>query len=191
MSASHKPERKISRRTLLKQLRWAPVLFLPGRIAAVPFQPQSAKVGSNCELHDFHLIPHYATKPPIEDLFVQLLPGADEFVSEKYAAELERVLAGWSRDLKTDRSSSILGKHFGAQVEAISFSPVRDNVVRSLYGIEVSRRQFANARAVDAEAAIRDLNSLFLPFRQIEIAEFHFVFLREGSPSQFETRIRY
>lgn len=192
MSASHKPEFTISRRTLLKQLRWAPVLFLPGRLCGLPFRSTDrSRTDSDCELHDLYLTPHYATKPPIEDLFVQLLPGADEFVSEKYAAELERVLAEWSRELKAGKSSSILGKCFDARVDAISFSPVHDSVVRSLYGIEVRHRQFGNARAVDSEAAIRDLDSFLKGFRQIEIAEFYVVSVRETSPSQFETRIRY
>jgi len=192
MSASHKPEFTISRRTLLKQLRWASVLFLPGKLFGLPFRSTDrSRAGLDCELHDVHLTPHYATKPPIEELLVQLLPGADEFVSEKYAAELERLLADWSRELKATRSSSILGKCFGARLEAISFSPVRDSAVRSLYGIEVRRRRFGNAQGVDAEAAIRDLDSFSKPFRQIEVAEFHLVALRETSPSQFETRIRY
>ncbi len=192
MSASHKPELKISRRTLLKQLRWAPVLFLPAKLAGLPFPAIERNArGSDCDLHDLHLTPHYATKPPIEELFVQLLPGADEFISEKYAAEIEQVLAAWSRELKASRTSSILGKSFGRQVEAISFSPVRDSVVRSTYGIEVRRRQFGNARTVDAQAVVHDLNSYSGMFRQIDVAEFHLISLRETSPSQFETRIRY
>src|SRR6185312_216204 len=65
------------------------------------------------------------------------------------------------------------------------------NVVHSLYGIEVRRRQFGSARDVNAEVVIRDLNSLFTTFRQIEVAEFHLISVRESSPSQFETRIRY
>ena len=191
MSGAHQSERKFSRRTLLKQLRWAPVLFLPGRIAALAFEPQPTKVGSRCELHDLHLTPQYATKPPIEELFVQLLPGADEFVREKYAAEIEQVLSAWSRELKTNRSSSILGKSIGREVEAISFSPMRDAIIRSGYGIEVRRRQFGNTRAVDAEMAVRNLNSYFGTFRQIEVAEFQLVSLRETAPSRFDTAIRY
>src|SRR5690348_661643 len=192
MSGSPKPERKISRRTLLKQLCWAPVLFLPGRLSGLPYHSTDrSRTGSHCELHDFHLAPHYATKAPIEELFVQLLPGADEFVSEKYAAEIERRLAEWSSELKASRSSSILGKCIAARVETISFSPVRDSVVRSLYGVEVRRRQFGNARTADADTALRDLESFFKTFSEVEIAEFHLVSLRETSASQFETRIRY
>ncbi|HEU5235027.1 MAG TPA: tetratricopeptide repeat protein [Terriglobales bacterium] len=124
-------------------------------------------------------------------MFVQLLPGADEFFSEKYAAELEAVLAEWSRELKAGGSSSILGKHFGSRVEAISFSPVRDSVVRSLYEMEVRRRQFGSAQDVKAEAVIRNFDLFFKAFNQIEVAEFHLLSLHESSPSQFETRIRY
>ena len=192
MSASHKPELNISRRRLLKQLRWAPVLFLPAKLAGLPFRGAERSLrNSHCELHDLHVTPHYAAKPPIEDLFVQLLPGADEFVSEKYAAEIEQALSAWSRELKASKSSSIFGKSLDARVEAISFSPVRDSVVRSLYGIEVRRRQFGNARLVDAQSGIRDLESYFGAFRQLDVAEFHLISLRETSPSQFEPRIRY
>ena len=192
MSASHKPELTISRRTLLKQLRWTPVLFLPAKIAAIPIGLEEQRPARPlCELHDLHITPQYAAKPSIEDLFVQLLPGADEFVSEKYAAEIERVLAPWSRELKIKRSSSILGKNLDSALEAISFSPVRDSVVRSLYGIEVRHRQFAEARKVDPQTVLRDFDSYFRVFRQIDTAEFHLVSLREVSPSQFQTRTRY
>src|SRR5690348_5443212 len=148
MSASHKPEFKISRRRLLKQLGWTPLLFVPARLSALPFPAEKRIPGeSHCRFHDLHLTPHYAAKAPIEDLLVHLLPGADEFASEKYAAQLEQIFGDWARELKSNRSSSVLGKVLAAQLQAISFSPVRDSVVRSLYGIEVRRRQFEGPRS--------------------------------------------
>ncbi len=188
MSGSHKPERKISRRDLLKSLRWAPVLFVPGRIAAFPSQQNAAP---GCEFKDLRLTPHYATKPPIEDLFIHLQPGADEFISEKYAAEIEQIFGDCTRELKTSRSCSSLAKILTPQVQATSFQPELDTLVGSHYGIDVRRRRFAGARSAGASMVLRDLASYLEPFRKIQIAEFHLISLIETSKSSFRASVRY
>src|SRR5579871_2411582 len=49
---------------------------------------------------EFHLHPHYREQLPLEDVFRKTIAGSDEFITEKYAEEIEAIFAGWSSELR-------------------------------------------------------------------------------------------
>ena len=50
---------------------------------------------------DVRLTPHYPARSPLEDVLRLVAPGSDEYVTEKYAFEIETLLQQWSQALKT------------------------------------------------------------------------------------------
>ncbi len=93
-----------SRRTFLKQMRWAPVLFLPAPLYTSAFRPLLAETPGDrkpvFDFADFRVTPHYPAKSPLDDVLRKVIPGTDEYVTEKYAFEIMRLLDEWSRALK-------------------------------------------------------------------------------------------
>src|SRR2546422_130423 len=89
-----------SRRTFLKQVQWAPVLFLPAPICSALIRPglrRNAAVNTpKFPLASAAFVPHYPAKSPLDDLLRLAAPGTDEYVVEGYAFELSAVLEEWS-----------------------------------------------------------------------------------------------
>src|SRR4051794_36080371 len=76
-----------SRRRFLRGMRWVPVLFLPAPMHAVEFCAASAKPGAAIppfSFADVRLTPHYPAKSPLDEVLRLVVPGTDEYVTEKY-----------------------------------------------------------------------------------------------------------
>ena len=97
----HKKEHKhkVSRRTFLGAMRWAPLLYLPAPLHSAAFRSWSPETleeqGPSFPLADFRLTPHYPAKSPLDDVLRYVPPGSDEFITEKYAAEIAQHLEEW------------------------------------------------------------------------------------------------
>src|SRR5947199_351244 len=110
-----------SRRSFLRGMRWAPLLFLPAPIRGICFpsvrheQPGNRSAGF--PLADFRLTPLYPAKSPLEDVLSRVVPGSDEYVTEKYAFELMRLLGEWSEALKSSQSDlAVVGMGGGERI---------------------------------------------------------------------------
>src|SRR5579863_3625626 len=91
------PHILFSRRALLKSLSWAaPIVFRPSALiaSALPTGP-----GSSLPFSDVRLTPHYPIESPLADILRRVTPGSDEYITEKYAIEIEAILRGWGRNL--------------------------------------------------------------------------------------------
>src|SRR5271156_5191797 len=93
MSLSKTENQLLSRRTLLKSMGMAPLLFraAPLHGAALLFRPPGTSSGAGGEFgfSDVRLVPHYPAKSPLADVLRLVTPGSDEFITEKYAVEIE------------------------------------------------------------------------------------------------------
>ena len=96
--------RVFSRRTFLRGMQCAPILFIPASIRWLPLPsiPRDASRDRPADFPfaDFRLTPHYPAKSPLEDVLARVVPGSDEYVTEKYAFEITRHLTEWSEALK-------------------------------------------------------------------------------------------
>src|SRR5579864_7092163 len=93
-----------SRRTFLKEMRWAPVLFLPAPIHNSIFRFGPPGIPS-VEIPRFpfaeaNFSPHYPAKSPLDDVLNFADPGTDEYVTEAHASEIMKLLEEWSRHLR-------------------------------------------------------------------------------------------
>ena len=125
------------------------MLFLPAPFYSSPFRELIARTSGNdapaFDFADFHVTPHYPAKSPLDDVLRKVPPGSDEYITEKYAFEIMRLLNDWSRALKVQPPSlDVLAKFLDASLQGSSLTPSQQNTLRSAYGIEVIRRKFAS-----------------------------------------------
>ncbi len=70
-------------------MQWAPLLFLPAPIQGFSFpavrRDSSGDRNASFPFADLRLTPHYPTKSPLEDVLSRVVPGSDEYITEKYA----------------------------------------------------------------------------------------------------------
>src|SRR6266849_9916135 len=87
---------KASRRTFLKQVQWAPVLFLPAPICSALIHPRLQRITDDhapqFSLASASFVPNYPAKSPLDDILRLAAPGTDEYVVEGYAFELSALL---------------------------------------------------------------------------------------------------
>ncbi len=195
--ARHKDEKHISRRTFLRGMRWAPVLFVPAPMRALPFGAKGAAPPRAIPFFpfaDFRLTPHYPAKSPLDDVLRLVTPGSDEFVTEKYAFEIERLLNDWGQALKAAPPAlSALANFLDASLEGTSLASSQENSVRSGSGIDVTRRRFIGNSTKGREQFLDKIKVYFAPFARVEIAEFEITGIKEiaSAPLTVQTEIRY
>src|SRR5947199_261831 len=137
-----------SRRSFLRGMRWAPLLFLPAPIRGICFpsvrHEQPGNRSASFPLADFRLTPLYPAKSPLEDVLARVVPGSDEYVTEKYAFEIMRHLTEWSEALKASPPAlAVVAKFLDASIEATTLIPVQEKTLRSGNGIDVLRSRFS------------------------------------------------
>ena len=181
-------------------MRWAPVLFLPAPISGShvqSFLPSATAKQSSTLPFDFRLTPHYPAKSPLDDVFRLVIPGSDEYITEKYAFEIMPLLHEWSRALTaTPSAPGTVAKFLAPSIEATSLLPNQDIKIRSGDGIEVFRRTFKgniSGGASSRERFLVEIKNYFAGFRQIETAEFEIIGIEEiaGSSPTVKVAIRY
>jgi tetratricopeptide (TPR) repeat protein/peroxiredoxin len=190
------PKNSFSRRRFLRGMRWAPVVFLPSPIRGLPegLLP-NGRVGERVPLAfaDSRITPHYPAKSPLDDVLRLVLPGTDEFVTEKYAFEIQRLLEQWSEALKTNPPAlSVLARFLHSSLQAISLAPISENVLRK-GAIEVLRRRFAERAVPGRERFCDGVKTYFGAIKSLETAEFQIVGIKEiaGTPLTVAVKIRY
>lgn len=186
----------LSRRTLLKAMAWAPVVFLPAPLRALGAIPQSNSVlgHRSAPLPRFHLAPHYPEKSPLDEVLRKAPPGGDEYITEKYAFEIVGLLEQWGQGLRSELPSPAgLAGFLDAAVEASSLQPIKAIPLRSAHGIEVYRRQFAAQVVSGRDNCLQAVKGYFADMSRIETAEFQLVGIGQvpGSAESLRTRIRY
>ncbi|MGC1613823.1 MAG: FG-GAP-like repeat-containing protein [Candidatus Acidiferrum sp.] len=188
----------LSRRIFLKKLRWAPVVFLPSPFHAAMFRPlcEEGPAGRSLafDLADSRVSPHYPAKSPLEDVLRKVVPGADEYVTEKYAFEIMRPLEKWSRALKEESPAlGVLTKFLDPALEASLLTPIQQTTLRSGDGIQVIRRKFAPSVESGRERFLREIKGYLAALSRVETAEFEITHIEEiaSSSPMLRIEIRY
>jgi Flp pilus assembly protein TadD/peroxiredoxin len=143
---------------------------------------------------DLRLNPHYPAKSPLDNVLLKVVPGADEYLTEKHAFEITKLLSAWSRALKAESPAlADLGKFLDASIEASSLLPTREVAQRSGSGIEVFRRRFPRDVITGRERFLSEIETYLAPMVQVETAEFEIVGIEEtaSSSAEFDIDIRY
>ena len=195
---THKEKHSVfSRRNFLKTIGWAPALFFPSQFRSSPLWLRADDSAFNPFLDftpaDLRLTPRYAAKSPLDDLLQQVVPGSDEFLTEKYAFEITRLLADWSAALKAlPPALDRLVPYLNASVEA---SPLiaHESPLRSGVPIDLVRRSFPAAVALSRERFLQEMEAYFVDMSHLETAEILIVGIEptSASPTTFDVDLRY
>ncbi|MGH9538906.1 MAG: FG-GAP-like repeat-containing protein [Terriglobales bacterium] len=195
--AHHQEEpHSVSRRIFLRTVRWAPVLFLPSPFCAGALQSLFADASppSSFPFADLRFVPRYPTKSPLDEVLRHLVPGADAYVTEKYAFEIAQLLKEWSRSLQASPPAlTTLAKFLHPSIEGSSLAARQEEIVRSENGIEILRRRFAVDDVSGRERFLGEVKNYFTGFPRLETAEFEIVGIEEtgGPSSPVNVEIRY
>ncbi len=189
--------RPLSRRAILKSMGLAPVLLRPAPfrgssllLRATGLLPDAAPA---LPFSDVRLTPRYPAASPLADVLRLVPPGSDEYITEKYAAEIEHILAQWSTALRqSPHNLTHLATALDASIHASTFS-AQETPVRSSFGIEVLRRQFAPGTSQTREQFLRSLQAWLAAAAQIHTAEFEIygITALATDPLTVQTEIRY
>jgi len=195
MSQRKTPDHTLSRRAFLKRMGIAPVVLHPAPfcgfrlglpLATLPPPPMA--------LADFRLKPSYPAKSPLEDVLRRVAPGSDEFVTEKYASEIEMILRNWSESLRSSAGDqSVLARFLDPSIAAFSFDTTKQSVVRTGEGIDVAKRRFGLSVLPGRERFLREFREYIGVNSRVETAEFEIVSIEEmaGEPLTVSLDIRY
>ena len=191
----------ISRRILLKSMGLAPLLFRASPLhgaglffgsgnARLP--PGSELYASGFDLSDIRLKPHYPAKSPLADMLRLVTPGSDEFVTEKYAVEIEALLKQWGLALRAKSNTGAPDTFLDTSIEASTLVPTAQTVLRSGEGLEIVRRKFGPVAALGRDKFLRAISG-WLSLSQVETAEFEITMIEVTgtAPLSVRAEIRY
>ena len=188
----------ISRRKLLKEMGFAPLilrsapLFGSSFLFAAPnhaLKPQLA-----FPFADKRLLPHYPAQSPLTDVLKLVAPGSDDYVTEKYAFEIASALTRWSAGLKkSPRDHAALSSFVDDAIQASAFSRKGERAVRSSFGIDVVRREFASTPVTGLEPLRKAIDAWLGPIAQLDTAEFEIFGIEEtgSAPLTVNVDLRY
>jgi Flp pilus assembly protein TadD/peroxiredoxin len=198
MTQHNDEQRILSRRALLKSMGLAPLLLRPA-----PFYGASLLLGgsdapvsqkSAFALSDVRLTPRYPTKSPLADVIRFVPPGSDDYITEKYAFEIEQILEKWGDGLKIAiQDHSALTKVLDAQLEGSALGSAQETKIRTGNGIEILRRTFAAGKVHGPQKFVAEVQSWLGPVSRLETAEFEIygIQVTAANPLTVSLAIRY
>ncbi len=93
-----------------------------------------------------------------------MAPGADEYITEKYAFEIAQLLDEWSLALKAAPPAlATLTRFLDASIAAASLLPAGEIARRPENGIEVFRRRFPRDLVSGRDKFLREIESYLSP----------------------------
>ncbi len=189
---------QLSRRALLQGLAFTPLL-----LRASPLHGSSLLFGSNTILpdadlplafSDIRLSPRYPKQSPLEDILRLVPPGSDEFVTEKYAADIQSLLDQWSTALKTNiPGDSVLDKLLHPSIQGANLAPSGKFTLRTDRGIEIVASRFRHEVIAGEKAFLEQLQAWLKDLSHIDVAEFEITSINQTSSSPITVllEIRY
>ncbi len=116
----------------------------------------------------------------MEDVLRLVAPGSDEYVTEKYAFEIEVLLKQWSRTLKASAADfSALAELLNPSIEAPTLVPETELTLRSGNGIDCNRRRFSSKVVAGRERFLEQIRAWLGPVSRVETAEFEITGIEE------------
>jgi FimV-like protein len=197
MGRHPKDKRKISRRTFLGTLRWAPASFLPAPFLTRAFpHPGSAGAAPRFEFPfaDYRITPHYPKKSPLEDVLRYVDPGTDQYKTEKYAYEISTTMEGWAKELRAAPPAlNALAAFLDAEMLGVSLVAMKEKKLRPGYGVEVFQRSFPGRPELPREQFLETMQNYLADYTKIKTAEILLTGIQEikSKPPTVAIEMRY
>ena len=204
MSPHENAASRLSRRALLKNLGLAPLALHAAAFQGESFlfgppgfNPSAGKLPAEpaFAFSDARLIPHYPSRSPLEDVLRLVTPGLDGYMTEKYAFELDALVATWAAAIKRSvRDHTFLTTLLDPAIRSAPFEPVDIAKVRTGSGIEVVRHRYSTDLSISGrEAFLRALDAWLGADLSMETVEFELTAIEEVAslPLVVRVEIRY
>ncbi|MDE3104955.1 MAG: VCBS repeat-containing protein [Acidobacteriota bacterium] len=184
---------EISRRWFLRGLGAGSIL-----LRAAPLFGQSP--GSSGEqphvplLQEFRYVPHYPERSPLADVLSLVEPGSDQYLTELYAQQLQRVLNGWSEALTGGGGwADHVQQALEPDLRGASLKPLAEQVLRASAGVRVSRHEFSHEQLPTQAEWLRTLAEWLPSGYPVTTAEFEIYGLQVEStvPLTLQIQVRY
>ncbi len=161
-----------------------PALFRPGRGLPPP------------HALDDRLTPHYRQPAPLDEVLRDVEPGFDAFITEKYAEQIEALLAKWSAELRQSPAGlKTVESSLSPSLEASSPNPAQRQPLRPMAGLEVYRNQFAPPLTLGKATFMEEFRGFVGVFASLITAEFKVTGISASrevpNPNIIQTRVRY
>ena len=170
---------------------------------AFPDAPVTVDRDSSPTDSRFQLHPHYRSERPLDAALLKVLPGLDNFITEKYADQIAAVLDTWRTALlRSARDTRPIASSLSADFSGASLQPAESKVVRSDSSLEIRRNRFVPDRTLARDAFLREWQARLKDISKIITAELQITRIDAGPdasaksksaqlPSQIRTRVRY
>src|SRR5579871_1519123 len=148
-----------SRRKFLKQMGWAPVLFLPSSLKTPLLFASPSRIPRDAHFPfaEVHLESHYPVRSRLDEIMRLAAPGADEYAMEGYVAAIKSALSDWGDKLKeTPPATKALSQLLGFSIQANALASAREIELRPGDAIQVLRRQFDASLLPGRERFLQD-----------------------------------
>lgn len=184
-------DRMPSRREFLRWCSGVSALWLPASFTTAPLVFGD---GPERQPQDHRLTPHYPQGVPLDDVMRKVRPELDVFPTEKYAEEIESILANWGEGLRQSSPNfQSLETSLSPQLTGSPLLASEVKKIRSGPPLEVSRLAFPNNQSLQRNSLAAQLRTLLEPSSRVLVAEFQIpsLFVISSSPLVAQTRVCY
>src|SRR5258708_37727308 len=169
--------RRFSRRSFLRNARWSPLLYLPSPLSAGALDfllpPSLAPASYPISFADSRLSPRYPFRSPLDEMLRLVAPGADAYVSEKYAFDISKLLDRWSAGLKSyPPALETLAEFLHPFIEFNSLSAFNNKNLAHNEWLNLQERQFHPGKIIRRALFITAWKTHLSSFSEIHTAEF-------------------
>ncbi len=150
--------------------------------------------GDGFHVASTRLVPHYPIRNPLEDLFRLVPAGTDAYLTEKFAFDIERIFQKWGEGLKQSRTDlTVLGTFLDTSVQGFPGRLIKQETIRSVYGIEVKKRQFEKKIVIGKERFQSELLRWLAPLQKLHTTEFEIfdIAVASSAPLTVNISLRY
>jgi tetratricopeptide (TPR) repeat protein len=160
--------------------------------SAAVFLTPASFVGTSATVADFHLHPRYREQTSFDAALLQIRPGRDEFVTERYHDPIARILEDWSTSLlKSPGDSHVFERVLSQQFRGSAWKAVEIRQQRPIAsGLETHKILFSPELALTSSAFLDELRAYFSGISRLLTAEFQITAMKFDS-SSITTQVRY
>ena len=173
---------------LIRSCQGASALLVAPSLRKLAFAATGAKFQASSP-PEFHLHPHYRSQLPIEATLRKVKAGSDDFITDKYADQIQAILDSWSSGLReAPQSLGAIERALADNFSGTSFAPADSRKLRS-GAIEIWKNSLAQT-LLTRGPFLGGLRSALSGFTQIRTAEFQITRIDANLP-RLSTRVRY
>lgn len=187
----------LSRRQFLGKLRWLPLGFVPAPLHGLSCGlPTTALLLADVssQFADFRLTPRYPVSSPLDSIVSNVEAGHDEFITEKYAEDIEDALQGWGKGLRRNPPDvTAIGQLLLPSLSAASFRVLKSTSLRPSGTLQIFRNHFSDDLSLGRDSFLHEVSESFDHLAEFLITEFEVTSIRVAgtSPLTVHTLVRY